>query len=309
MFNKVMVAVGIKKKACAYCNAAPVHEGFDYCSKTCGTLAKSKASAPHASGPPGNAARSARGRGNGEGIPYNPPASAPSYPSNRDRDTDNRSRHLGPPRADYSRDRRYSDYSPRAPDSRRRRDYQSSDDEDLPDTPPSRIPDRARQQERQQGRQQDRGQDRQQDRGQDRQQGRYQERGQDRQQGRPQERGQDRQQGRYQERGQDRQQESYQERDQEKEHGRYQSQKFHEEDGDENFDNPEDTYRPPAPREPPSSRPSPAPKSSPGQTKTRQPSGLAYGSPWPSKTPQSKTPQPRPKPRELGPYDEPFQSD
>ncbi|KAG9044828.1 hypothetical protein FS837_007462, partial [Tulasnella sp. UAMH 9824] len=55
MLNKVMVAVGIKKKICAYCNAAPAHEGFDYCSKTCGTLAKSKASSS-ASGPPKNAA-------------------------------------------------------------------------------------------------------------------------------------------------------------------------------------------------------------------------------------------------------------
>ncbi|KIO17221.1 hypothetical protein M407DRAFT_12438 [Tulasnella calospora MUT 4182] len=287
MLSKVMVAVGLKKKICGYCNAAPAHEGFDYCSKTCGQLAKTQASSPPASGPPRNAARSSRGRGRGardhgppsprmchtcgtrpvyknrdycsrscsEGIPWNPPASAPAYSSGRN--TDNRSRHLSPPRADYSRDRRYSDYSPRAPDSRRqpRRDYPSSDDENLPDTSPSGA-DRVLQHERQQGRHRER------------QQGRQQERQPERQHGR--------QQGRN-----TRQEEVEQE---------------------ENYDHSEDTYTPPyrEPRAPPA----PPPKTSYGKAQTRQPSALTSGSPWPS-----KTPQPRPRPRELGPYDEPYQSD
>ncbi|KAG8931046.1 hypothetical protein FRC01_001909 [Tulasnella sp. 417] len=287
MFNKVMVAVGIKKKTCEYCNAAPVHEGFDYCSKTCGTLAKARASAPPANGPPRNGVRSARGRGRAdgsyheppsprmchtcgtravyknrdycsrscsEGVPWNPPASAPAHPPRRH--TDNRDRHLGPPRADYSRNRRYSDYDARAPDSRRtRRDYSPSDD-DLPDTPPSKT-DRPRQQERQPTRHQDRPQNRGQERGQERQYGRHQSRS-----------------------GEE------------------------EEEQEENYDDPENTYSSPSYRETPPSRPSPPPKPSPRKPQARQPSALTSGSPWPS-----KTPQPRPRPRELGPYDEPYQSD
>ncbi|KAG8931182.1 hypothetical protein FRC01_001743 [Tulasnella sp. 417] len=287
MLSKVMVAVGMKKKTCEYCNAAPVHEGFDYCSKTCGTLAKARASAPPASGPPRNGVRSARGRGRAdgsyheppsprmchtcgtrpvyknrdycsrscsEGVPWNPPASAPARPPRRN--TDNRDRNLGPPRADYSRNRRYSDYDARAPDSRRaRRDYSPSDEEDLPDTPPSN----ARQQERQQGRHQERPQGRREERGQERQYGRHQGRN-----------------GRENETA----------------------------EPEENYDDPDDAYSPPPYRGTPRSRPEPPPKSSPGRVQTRQPSGLTSGSPWPP-----KTPQPRPRPREMGPYDEPYQSD
>lgn len=83
MFDKVLVAVGLKKKMCEvrnqvisvslmseirvdeslqFCNASPVFEGYDYCSKSCGQYAKMGAPPP-TRGPPRNPAPQTRGRG------------------------------------------------------------------------------------------------------------------------------------------------------------------------------------------------------------------------------------------------------
>ncbi|KAG8986823.1 hypothetical protein FRB90_003734 [Tulasnella sp. 427] len=281
MMNKVLVTIGLKKKMCEYCDAAPVHPGHNYCTKSCANFAKLRNTQPPARGPPKDAPRSGRGRGRergkgtntggheyhpsadkmcftcgsrpvyknrdycsrscSEGIPWNPPASAPPYPSTNNRNRDGRR----DPRHEDSRNRRYSDYKPRDsyPQGRHQRN-RDEDEDSLPDLPPSASqPAQGRSREAK---------------------------------------------APEQKRNNDRRITKAKGRDEEEE-------EEEEEENDENaYEPPSRSDRRRAPPSPPKAQPT-----SSGKGKARVPSTIASGSPWPP-----KTPQPRPKPQGGNRYDE-----